>query len=265
MKNTIEIAIIGGTGGMGQLLAKELKKFANITIISRSLEKAQKVSKKFGVQAGLLKDCDSADIIIVSVPIENTLETCEKLLNIIKPNALLMDISAVKQHLEKIKENLPKSISYISIHPLFGPEGSFKNSNILLIPLQDQNWEAKITEIFKNLGSIITKTTAEEHDLMMSKIQVAHHLIYLLLASYLSDSKISQNFFTRSLRKTLENFKGIERNLSAILEIQLKNPHATPTREAMSVLLEDLINLDAEKIKTLQSRIARFKNNYLFQ
>ena len=93
MNDPWEIAIVGGTGGMGKVFAKELKTYTQVTIISRSLEKVKRISETLGVQGGVLKDCQSADITIVSVPIENTFETCQKLLNILKP-ALVNDLIA---------------------------------------------------------------------------------------------------------------------------------------------------------------------------
>jgi NAD dependent epimerase/dehydratase family enzyme len=56
-----EIAIVGGTGAMGQILTKELKPSGEIVIISRSLEKATKASENFRVRAGILSNCNTAD------------------------------------------------------------------------------------------------------------------------------------------------------------------------------------------------------------
>lgn len=260
-----EIAIVGGTGGMGQLFAKELKPFADVIIISRSLEKAEKVSKKIGVRGGLLKDCSAADIIVVSVPIESTYNYCLKLLQIMKPGSLLIDISAVKAFIDELKNKIPNHLSYISMHPLFGPEGSFRDFNVILIPIKDENnWLSIIEELLHKLGSTTAVAAPAEHDLIMSKIQVAHHFIYLLLAVYMNDTQISPNFFTRSFRKTLKSFEGIEKNLKAVLEVQKANPHAKTTRKELLSLVEKLISLDDEqKLQELQNKIESFKKNYL--
>ena len=265
MKNQWKIAIVGGTGGMGQVFAKELKAYADVIIISRSLEKAWSVSEKLGVRGGLLQDCSKSDIIIVSVPIENTLETCQKLFKIAKSNSLIIDIAAVKTYLQKLKSEIPEQISYISMHPLFGPEGTFKDFNVILIPLKEGGWLKELQNLLEKVGAITTTTTIMEHDTIMSKIQVAHHFMYLLLGSYLSDSQISQKFFTRSFRKTLENFRGIESNLPAIMEIQETNPLAESTRKEISLLVNDLVSLDQEKIEALIEKIEIFKRTYLLK
>ncbi len=266
MNKRWEIAIVGGTGGMGQLFAKELKSHAEIIIISRSLEKAEAISQKLGVRSGRLQDCRTADIIIISVPIENTYETCQALFQIVKPGSLIIDIAAVKTPLEKIKAELPAHLSYISMHPLFGPEGTFRNFNVLLIPIKEDHWLPKIQELLKKLGATSAITTPEEHDLMMSKIQVAHHFMYLALAAYLSDTQIAPHFFTRSFKETLKNFESIEKNLSVILEIQHTNPYAESTREEISSLIQDLIALkQATKIKELLDKVERFKRTYFLK
>ncbi|MFX1296231.1 MAG: prephenate dehydrogenase/arogenate dehydrogenase family protein [Promethearchaeota archaeon] len=265
MNKRWEIAIVGGTGGMGQVFTKELKAHADIIIISRSLEKAKKFSEKLGVRYGILKDCNTADIIIISVPIKNTYEICQKLFKFVKPNSLIMDISAVKTHLKKIKLEIPNRVSYISIHPLFGPEGTFKDYNVILVPLKGDNWLSIIQELFDNIGAITSTATVEEHDTIMSKIQVAHHFIYLLLASYLNDTQISPKFFTHSFQKTLETFRRIEKNLPAIMEIQQENPYAESTRKEINLITQKLISLDPEKIHKLLSKIEMFKKIYLLK
>ncbi|MHA1266762.1 MAG: prephenate dehydrogenase/arogenate dehydrogenase family protein [Candidatus Helarchaeota archaeon] len=263
MKPQLRIAIVGGTGGMGQLFTKSLKPIAEILIISRSLEKAKQSAAKLGVHGGLLKDCATADITIVSVPIEATYQTCQKLLQILKPGSLLIDISAVKTFLKQIKDNIPESISYISMHPLFGPEGQFQGQNVILIPIQDNDWLPIIQTILINLGSQVCITSAQEHDQIMSKIQVAHHFIYLLLATYLSDTPISSNFFTRSFKNTLQNLQKILQNLAAILEIQKFNPYAKSTREELLSTVQELLSLENDTIKKkLLEKIELFKKNY---
>ncbi|MHA1132168.1 MAG: prephenate dehydrogenase/arogenate dehydrogenase family protein, partial [Candidatus Helarchaeota archaeon] len=172
MKERWQIAIVGGTGGMGQLFVKELKPYADILIISRSLEKAKHVAERLGVQGGCLEDSHDADIVIVSVPIEYTYETCKQLLSIVKPKSLIIDIAAVKTHLKSITDLLPKTVSYISMHPLFGPEGSFKDYNVVLVPIKADVWLPKIQELLLTLGAQISTVSPEEHDLIMSKIQV---------------------------------------------------------------------------------------------
>lgn len=264
MNERFEIAIIGGTGGMGRVFVKELKALADVIIISRSLEKATKIGKTLGVRGGILKDCNTADITIVSVPIENTYETCQKLFKILKTGSLLIDISAVKAFINKLKSEIPEDISYISMHPLFGPEGSFKDFNVILVPVKDEKWLSIIQKLLSKLGALTTITTPEEHDQIMSKMQVAHHFIYLMLASYMSDSQISPEFFTRSFKKTLQNFTGIEKNLDGILEIQKNNPHAKSTRKKFVLMMEKFVSLDQEeKLKELLDSIKAFKEKYL--
>jgi prephenate dehydrogenase len=106
----------------------------------------------------------------------------------------------------------------------------------------------------------------DEHDSIMGKIQVAHHFLYLMLASYLSNNEIPPAFFTRSFQKTLDNFKGIEKNLNAIIEIQEHNPHADATRKEFISLMEQFISFEPQsKLEELLKKIAIFKHIYLIK
>jgi hypothetical protein len=98
----------------------------------------------------------------------------------------------------------------------------------------------------------------------MSKIQVAHHFMYLILAAYLGQEQIPPNFYTRSFKKTLQNFQGIEKNLKVILDIQKNNPHAEETRKEIVTLMEQFITLDQEPIiQDMLNRVDAFKRTFL--
>ena len=259
-----EIAIVGGTGGMGQVLVRDLKPFAEIVVISRSLEKATQIAEELGVHGGILNDCKTADIIIISIPIDNMLETCQELFKIAKPGSLIIDIAAVKSFLKEISPQIPAHLSYISMHPLFGPEGSFSGNNVLLVPLKGDKWLPILQKLLHDLKANTTIVEVEEHDLLMSKIQVAHHFMYLILAAYLGQEQIPPNFYTRSFKKTLQNFQGIEKNLNVILDIQKNNPHAEETRKEIVALMEQFITLDQEPIiQDMLNRVDAFKRTFL--
>ncbi|MEM3475721.1 MAG: NAD(P)-binding domain-containing protein, partial [Candidatus Bathyarchaeia archaeon] len=70
------IAIIGGTGKIGRILVKLLQDSGGkIFICSRNLRKAEKIARKLNVESGELNIIKTVDIVFISVPIENIVET----------------------------------------------------------------------------------------------------------------------------------------------------------------------------------------------
>ncbi len=251
---SFSIAIVGGTGGMGRLLSSELKKIGiDVMICSRSKEKAQKIAREISAKAGTIEEASSADIVIVSVPIEDTLEVCLSVGKKMKPSSLLMEISSVKTNVvDELIYQLPDEVEFISLHPLFGPEGSFEGENVIVIPARTKIWLPKIKQILKELGSNYAITTVEEHERIMSVMQVLHHFSYFCLASALASYKeeLESDFYTRSFKKTKEFFVNLQKNLEVLLAIQRTNPRGEEIRNNYANLVERLVNANFQELES---------------
>jgi prephenate dehydrogenase len=201
------------------------------------------------IECGGYERTGEADIVFVTVPLENTYEVCTKIFKSMKKNSLLVDISSVKTGIvDKIVKELPANISYISIHPLFGPQiRRPKGENIVIIPAKDDGWLTCLVQFFRDLGCSTTITTAEKHDHAMAIVQVLHHLTYLsfveafnVLAPEIEIDQIQ----TRSLRKTRAILTSLSKNLDTILAIQRANPYAQSIREKYLEVVMDLCKAD---------------------
>ncbi|MHA1144379.1 MAG: prephenate dehydrogenase/arogenate dehydrogenase family protein [Candidatus Helarchaeota archaeon] len=250
----MHVCVVGGTGGMGKLLAKAFLDIEDysIQIISRDIKKAERVAREIGtnVSYGILNDCKNADIVIVSVPIDHVLRTCQDVVKIMKDGALLMDLSSVKGGLvDKLK--VPSHVEYISCHPLFGPLGDIREENIILIPVKGKNWFPKIQALFQKIGSQISVTTAEEHDEIMSKIQVMYHFSNLCLITALAKSRVSSEHYTRSFKKIRKFLKGFQQNFDVIFEIQQHNPKAIRARKFFAEVVQDLASKEISELEKI--------------
>ena len=248
----LKIAIIGGTGGMGRIFVKNLQDITKIMICSRNLEKAKLAAKELGenIESGLLSDCQDADIVFVSVPIKNVLENCARVVKIMKPGSLLIDLSSVKSALVD-KLEIPKSIEYISAHCLFGPHGNFSGENIILIPVKGKSWLPKIKLLFEKLGSKLFITSLKDHDIMMSKIQALFHFTILCMVIAMAKSNIDPNFYTRSFKKMIPNLKNLQNNLDVIFEIQKYNPYSKKVKKFFAELVNGINDLNLNEFEKL--------------
>ncbi|NHI92680.1 MAG: prephenate dehydrogenase/arogenate dehydrogenase family protein [Candidatus Lokiarchaeota archaeon] len=246
----MKIAIIGGTGGMGQIFIKEWRKIATILLCSRNLEKARKIAKEFNgdVIPRLNYDINDADIVVVSVPIDKMLATCQECVINMKKGSLLMDLSSVKTGLVD-KLNIPPDLEFISCHPLFGPNGTLKDSNVVLIPIKNQIWLERIKKIFEDSGSIISIAGYKDHDEIMSKIQVMFHFANLCLMKAIAESKIEEKFYTRSFKMSRSVLLNFKKNLDVIFEIQKYNPFNKEAKEFYHKVVGELKDLTPEEFE----------------
>jgi prephenate dehydrogenase len=233
----MKIGIVGGTGGMGRLLAKSLK--GEIYIFSRDREKAKNVALELSVKPGT--KYSDMDIVIVSVPMNKTAETCSRVASEMKDGSLLIDVSSVKKGIaDKVK--VPPGVAYISVHPLFGPDVGFENENIIIIPVKENGWLKKLETLLAETGAKTRIGTIEEHDDMMGAVQALHHFSYLCLEEALKKESIPEEFYTHSFKRTLEFLKIFDRNREVVIEIQKMNPNAKKRRKDFAKVVKKMVD-----------------------
>lgn len=172
------IGIIGGTGKMGRLLEKFF------------LEKGLKVFiSSTKTQLTNAELAQKSDVVIVSVPLDKVISVIDEVIPHVKEEALLCDISAVKE--EPVKAMLKSRASVVGIHPVFGPMvKSFKNQTIVLCPARGDRWFGWLEDIFKEAGAKLQITTPEEHDKMMAIIQGLVHFTSITSAYTLKNLQV---------------------------------------------------------------------------
>ncbi|MEA3514066.1 MAG: prephenate dehydrogenase/arogenate dehydrogenase family protein [Nanoarchaeota archaeon] len=157
------IGIIGGTGKFGQWFKKFFEEQGhNVLIAGRKTELSP------------IELAKRADIVIVSVPIDKTIETIEKISSYVREDSLLMDFTSLKK--EPVKAMLKSKSEVVGCHPMFGSMiSSIKGQAVVLVKARSEKWFPWIKQLFENSGAKVKISTAEEHDRMMAVIQCLVH------------------------------------------------------------------------------------------
>ncbi len=173
------IGIIGGTGSMGQWFKKFFENHSyNVLIASRSTDLS-------------IEECTrQSDVVIVSVPIESTIEVIKKVGPLVKKEGLLVDFTSIKT--DPVKAMLEHSnCEVIGMHPVFGPGvESLRNQAIVLCPARSEKWLRWLEEILLKGGAKLKITSPEEHDKMMSVIQGVIHFSSITISHVLKELNI---------------------------------------------------------------------------
>ncbi len=253
-----KIAIVGGTGKMGSLAAKLLKKDGfEITICSRKPALAKKVAERLGVAYNTLEGgVKEADIVLVSVPIETTYKVCKQAAKQMRNGALLIDIASVKTGIaDKLTKELPNHVKYLSLHPLFGPQApSLNKQNVVVIKSRMDSCSRKVVAYLKSKGAQVSFLSVDQHDRAMAIVQAMHHFAMLsflhTLSTQLSKFKEPEKLTTRSLRLTLKSIDNILKNLDSAASIQKNNPYAKEIRKTYLNLMTKLAKMDLKEISS---------------
>ncbi len=158
------VAIIGGKGAMGRCLADLFADLGH-AVMAADLDTALTPREA----------ASAADVVIISVPIDATVSVIEDLGPRVRENALLMDVTSIKQGpVEAMLRSTRASV--VGTHPLFGPSvHSLQGQRLVIVPGRGDEWLTWVKQMFAARGLNILETTAEAHDNAMAIVQVLTH------------------------------------------------------------------------------------------
>jgi chorismate mutase/prephenate dehydrogenase len=169
-----KILIIGGAGQMGHFFASLfLKSGYEVRILARQdWDHAQQL-------------CTGIDLCLISVPIETTEATIDRIVPFLAPETLLADLTSVKAGpLEKMLTSHPGPVT--GLHPIFGPtSGSLDKQIIVVTPGRDSDRCRWLVEQLTLWGAVIVQSSAQEHDEIMEIVQALRHFATFCFGQFL--------------------------------------------------------------------------------
>jgi len=169
--NDATIAIIGGTGKMGALFSAVFERAGYEVRVCgrRSSPRCREIIGDSG-------------IVMVSVPIRETIPVIREIAPLLGPGQLLCDLTSLKAG--PVGAMLASRASVIGLHPMFGPTvRSLAGQTIIATPARaSEETLASFLSVFEREGARITCTTPEAHDRMMAVVQGLTHCVTLTVA-----------------------------------------------------------------------------------
>jgi prephenate dehydrogenase len=196
------VGIVGGRGRMGSWFA-ELMERQGLTVL-RS-DRRTDLSP-----AAMTAQCD---VVVISVPIAETVEVIREIGPLVPERGLLMDLTSVKKApLETMLACSPAQV--VGLHPLLGPESGFNSgARVVVCHGRGESGLAWITGILQESSLHVVYLEAEEHDRMMGLIQGAHHFSTLALALLIGRSGFPVSHLsqcaTETFRERLDRIRAV--------------------------------------------------------
>jgi prephenate dehydrogenase len=191
MTNINKVAIIGGSGKMGQWFARLLvQEGKSVTLIGRNKTKLEEVQKKLNVAVSTkIGDIKLADAVIISVPVDCFEETVKQMSPYTYFGQLIFDITSVKTIPVDLMHRYITNGQVLGTHPVFGPGArSLANQNFVLTPTtpQETKLAQKAEDFLVKREARVQVMTPAEHDSMMSVILGLAHFIAIVSADSLA-------------------------------------------------------------------------------
>jgi len=167
----MKAGIIGGTGRMGRLFVRVFERAGYEVMVSGR--------KTTVTSADIARQCD---LVIVSVPIHDTVKVIGEIAPLLRPGQLLCDFTSLK--VEPVKAMLESKADVIGLHPMFGPTvRSISRQTIILCPARaGKERVAALVALFEAQGAVCTIATPEEHDRIVAVVQGLTHFVTLCMA-----------------------------------------------------------------------------------
>lgn len=158
------IAVIGGHGQMGKLMARLFSDLGHRLLI---------VDLDTQLKAG--EAARAADVVVISVPIDETERVIAEVGPVVSPQALMMDVTSIKEAPVAAMLRSTKA-SVVGTHPMFGPSvHTVQGQRLVLCRARGDEWADWVARTFSARGLVITETTPVQHDRAMSMVQVLTH------------------------------------------------------------------------------------------
>jgi chorismate mutase/prephenate dehydrogenase len=158
------VAVIGGEGKIGSLFARLFADVGHTVLVSdlrTTLRPAEAAA--------------AADVVVISVPIENTDAVIRAVGPHVREDALLMDVTSIKEApVAAMLESTRASV--VGTHPMFGPGvHSVQGQRVVLCRARGDGWADWTRRTLEARGLTITEATPSQHDRAMSIVQVLTH------------------------------------------------------------------------------------------
>lgn len=235
-----KMLIVGGTGETGSWFARYFKDRGFDVSVWGPSGKTD-VADAMGVRYARdhLEEVVRSDLVLISVPIDRTVQVIAEIAPKMRPGSLLMDVTSLKSEpVKAMIEHAPEGVELIGTHPMFGPTMKrLAGQTVILTPVtgKSDHWLPRIRALFESDGARIEVIDPDTHDEIMAVVQALTHFAYISIGSTLRalnfDVDISRKFMS-PVYEIMLDFVGriLDQNPELYAMIQ-ENPKAARVRE----------------------------------
>ena len=194
----MKIAIVGGSGKMGQWFARFLREDGHeVLITGRNEDRLREVQKQIDVTVSTdIAEVANADVIVVSVPPDAFEPMVRQLAQHTRPEQVIVDVTSVKAGPVAAMQRHIKAGQILGTHPVFGPGApGMANRNFVLTPTNEAETALahRVRDYLQGKGAQVTLMTPEEHDEVMTVVLGLAHFIAIVSAdTLLGDDRFQQ-------------------------------------------------------------------------
>jgi prephenate dehydrogenase len=232
---SLKVAIVGGRGLMGRWFKRFFEgQGMEVLIADRDTPRSPR------------EVAASADVVVLSVPIPQVSEVAKEVGPGMRPDAVLMDLTSVKQGpLAAMLDHFSGEV--VGTHPLFGPgEKSIQGRTVVLCPGRGEKWLNWLKALLENAGARVKVTTPTQHDRLMAVVQGLPHFSLIALEMAIRELGVAPEDLEDFATPTFATLRNLARRLfsqdaTMYACIQLANPANRTALRALDDAVADIL------------------------
>ncbi|MHA7942024.1 prephenate dehydrogenase [Formosa sp. 3Alg 14/1] len=196
--------VVIGIGLIGGSMVKDLKKVHPETKIIGVDKNPDHVNQALvsGLidEKGTLDAVKNADLVILSIPVDASVELLPKILDLVSDDTLVIDVGSTKLDVcHKVEHHINRR-NYLSCHPIAGTEfsgpqaainGLFKDKTNIICEVEKTAFklQERALRVFSDLGMRIRYMNPESHDKHIAYVSHLSHISSFMLGKTVIDKE----------------------------------------------------------------------------
>ncbi|MDG6945266.1 MAG: prephenate dehydrogenase/arogenate dehydrogenase family protein [Nitrososphaerota archaeon] len=242
----MRVAVLGSAGAMGSYFVEYFRRLGH-TVAGSDVQRTGSLLQA-GTVSSNLGAVRQADLVLLAVPLWDTLKVAREIKPALKRGCTLVEITSIKgttlAQLEKIASSCDASL--LSLHPMFGPSSRSKAPRILVVGKGRDLETAR--GIFK--GAELTLVGAEDHDRLVAYALSLVHLTNLAFAMAVANGP-----GLKKLQKSAPPFASAQ--LDLVKAVLLQGPELYFYIDTMNRSVTDALSSTINELSTLRAIIAK--------
>lgn len=185
-----------GVGLIGGSFALDIKK-QNPECVVYGMDKSEAhldKAKTLGVidNKATYEDLSTADVVIVAIPVDATLEVLPKVLDMVSDETVVFDVGSTKEDICLKVKNHPKRRNFLAAHPIAGTEfsgpdaaihGLYNDKTNIICEVEETAFklQEKALKLFADLGMRIRYMNPKAHDKHIAYVSHLSHISSFML------------------------------------------------------------------------------------
>jgi prephenate dehydrogenase len=237
--------VAGGAGAVGDMFVRLLEQAgADVCVVDTTAPEASDSVRRFEradiaqPTERVLAELGEADLVVLAVPERVALTCIASVAEALKPGALLAETLSVKSRVTEVVRTEAPLAEVVGLNPMFAPSLGMAGKPVAAIVTRDGPRTHELFRLLGAWGGQVVRMEAEEHDRVVTAVQVLTHAAVLAFGFALAELEVDIEDLTAVATPPHAMMLALLARIvsgtpEVYWDVQSANPNAPNAREAL--------------------------------